>query len=68
MSPPDTDVEKQAKRHRGPLYGTLAVVVFALALLVGLIFWVVGTGNEPREAEHGAENGPAAEAAAGEEG
>lgn len=35
MSAPRTDIETQARWHRGPIMGMIAVVVFAL----GLLFW-----------------------------
>ena len=47
MSAPDTDVEKQSKRHSIPLVGMIASVVFALVLLVALIMYVTAAGNEP---------------------
>jgi len=59
MSPPDVPVEKQERRHRGPLIGMILVVVFG----VGLIFyWIAeaivqspesgnGAGGEPTPAE-----------------
>lgn len=31
MSPPDTNVQKQAKRHRGPLVGIVVACLIALA-------------------------------------
>lgn len=31
MTAPQTDVEKQAKRHRGPLVGIVLVLIVALA-------------------------------------
>ncbi|MEM9798527.1 MAG: hypothetical protein AAF919_18705 [Pseudomonadota bacterium] len=33
MSAPDTNVEKQEKRHAGPLIGIAAAVVFGLILV-----------------------------------
>ncbi len=36
MSAPHTDIEKQRRRHRGPLIGMALVVVFAVALI---FFW-----------------------------
>jgi hypothetical protein len=36
MSAPQTNLPKQRRRHRGPLIGLVAVVLFA----VGLIFWL----------------------------
>lgn len=47
MSAPDTNTEKQARRHRGPLTGMLGVVLFALVLLAGLAVWVASRGNTP---------------------
>lgn len=51
MSAPNTDLEKQAKRHRGPLRGMFAVVLFALVLLALLAFWAFGRGGDPEGAE-----------------
>ena len=51
MSAPKTDLDKQEKRHKGPLSGMGFVVVFALALLVVLVIWLSATGNEPQGAE-----------------
>lgn len=50
MSAPTTDLEKQEKRHRGPLTGIIAVVVFALALLLLLVAYVVYQGDSPEGA------------------
>ncbi len=33
MSAPQTNIETQKRRHRGPIIGIIAVVVFALGLL-----------------------------------
>ena len=30
MTAPNTNVEKQAKRHRGPLFGIIAAIIVAL--------------------------------------
>ena len=51
MSAPKTDLDKQEKRHRGPLRGMAVVVAFALVLLVVLITWISANGNEPEGAE-----------------
>lgn len=40
MSAPQTNIDRQKKRHRGPLLGIGAVVAFALALLLGLSVWL----------------------------
>ena len=47
MSAPKTDLDKQEKRHRGPLGGMALAVVFALVLLVALITWLSANGNDP---------------------
>lgn len=47
MSAPDTNVEKQEKKHKVPLVGMVAVVGFALVLLLGLVFFVFADGEEP---------------------
>ncbi|MGR3463355.1 hypothetical protein [Limimaricola sp.] len=50
MSAPQTDVEKQEKRHKGPLTGMAVVAVFGVLLILFLLFIGFGQGNEP-EAE-----------------
>ncbi|MBB3712969.1 hypothetical protein FHS00_002567 [Limimaricola variabilis] len=50
MSAPHTDVEKQEKRHKGPLTGMAIVAVFGVLLILLLVFLGFGQGNEP-EAE-----------------
>lgn len=50
MSAPHTDVEKQEKRHKGPLAGMAVVAVFGVLLILLLVFLGFGQGNEP-EAE-----------------
>ena len=49
MSAPDTNIEKQEKRHRGPLYGMKIVVAIALILMIGLFFFLAENGNTPGE-------------------
>jgi len=45
MSASEGDLEKQKRRHRGPLIGMALVVVFA----VGLIgYWVIGEARDGR--------------------
>jgi hypothetical protein len=51
MSAPHTDVEKQKKKHRTPLLGMRAVVLWSLILLVLLIAFIALTGNEPTGAD-----------------
>ena len=51
MSAPETNIDKQTRRHRGPLRGMLAVVLFALVMLAILAFWAFGRGGTPQGAE-----------------
>ena len=51
MSAPDTNVEKQAEKHKGPLTGMAAGLLFAGLLLFGLIIWVVARGGTPEGAD-----------------
>ena len=37
MTPPDANLDKQKRRHRGPLIGIGVVVVFAVALIA---YWI----------------------------
>jgi hypothetical protein len=41
MSAPDTNVEKQERRHKAPLLGMKGVVVFAALSLIGFVFYTV---------------------------
>lgn len=41
MAAPDTNLEKQKRRHRGPLIGMGVSVVFVAVLL----FWLFGTDS-----------------------
>lgn len=51
MSAPNTNVEKQTKRHKPSLFGMGAAIVFATILFVGLMFWISANGNDPETAE-----------------
>ena len=66
MSAPDSDLERQAKRHRGPLRGMFAVVLFALVLLAILAIWVVMRGGTPEGAETQVQTGLGVAAVGGE--
>lgn len=65
MAQPDTNVEKQARRHAGPLIGMAAVLLF---VLVALVWWLSSafSGPDPSEpsstAEVPATSAPAAPA------
>lgn len=61
MSAPHTDLEKQARRHRGPLNGMFAVVLFALVMLGILGFWAFGRGGAPEGADVQVQTGVAEE-------
>ncbi|MEJ6396716.1 hypothetical protein [Yoonia sp. 208BN28-4] len=47
MSAPQTDVEKQAKRHKGPLAGIMIGLIVAGLLFVGYITWLSYNSDEP---------------------
>ena len=47
MSAPHTDLDKQEKRHKAPLLGMGAAVMFAAVLLVLMIGWLVMRGGTP---------------------
>ena len=49
MSAPDTNVEKQVKRHNTPLTGMAVAGGFAAILLLGLLIWLSANGNTPEE-------------------
>ncbi|MFN3208718.1 MAG: hypothetical protein ACE369_06900 [Roseovarius sp.] len=46
MTPPDTNVEKQAKRHKGPLGGMTLAVVFASVLFAIFYVFVISGGED----------------------
>lgn len=50
MSAPDTNTQKQAEKHRGPLTGMMAVVLFALVLLAVTGIVLVNRGGAPEGA------------------
>ena len=49
MSAPNTNVEKQEKKHKPALLGIKGAMIFAAALLLGLVTWLSYQGNEPGE-------------------
>ena len=51
MSPPDTNLEKQKRRHWGPLWGIGLAVLFAVGLFLWWITYVVEQGGPPQGAE-----------------
>jgi len=51
MSAPDTDVEKQSKRHRPALIGIVAAAVFGVLMMIVLTLFVFARGDEPEGAD-----------------
>lgn len=49
LSAPDTNIEKQEKRHKGPLSGMALAAIIAALGFVGVLAWLAWTGMEPRE-------------------
>ncbi len=50
MSAPNTNLEKEEKRHKGPLIGMALAAVFGVGLILVLTFMQSADGNEPDEA------------------
>lgn len=53
MSAPQTNIDRQKKRHRGPLLGIVAAVIFALALVLGLGGWTAPEDTSPTTQQNG---------------
>lgn len=51
MSSPNTNLEKQQDRHKGPLTGIAGVLIFAGVLFIALTGWTVYQGGEPEGAK-----------------
>lgn len=51
MSPPDTDIERQKKRHKPALMGIRGALILAAVLFLGLLTWLAYNGQEPRTPE-----------------
>jgi hypothetical protein len=47
MSASETNIDKQAKRHRGPLIGMIIALVWAGALFIGFLLWTAYQGDNP---------------------
>lgn len=52
MSAPETNIEKQTRRHRGPLYGMAFVLAFAAVIFAAFLAWTSyqsdpATPNDP---------------------
>lgn len=49
MSAPDTNVEKQADRHKGPLWGMGSVLIWAGLLFAAFLAWTAYQGDDASE-------------------
>lgn len=47
MSASETNIEKQKKRHRGPLTGMAMVIIWAVLLFSGFITWLAYQSDNP---------------------
>jgi len=47
MSAPDTNIEKQTKRHRGPLAGIAIALMWAGLLFAGFMIWTAYSAGNP---------------------
>jgi len=47
MSASNTNIEKQAKRHRGPLIGIAFALAWAAVLFVGFMIWTAYQADNP---------------------
>lgn len=50
MSAPKTNLDRQVSRHRGPLFGMMAVGGFVAVLLLGWLFYEMRGAPEATEA------------------
>jgi hypothetical protein len=50
MSAPNTNVEKQERRHRPALLGIRGVLVFVALITIGLVFYIMVVGSDPDQA------------------
>ncbi len=46
MSAPDTNIEKQTRRHKGPLVGIIGAVVVAGLLFIAFLTWIADGPGE----------------------
>lgn len=58
MSHSENNLDRQVKRHKGPLYGMIAVVAFAAVLLV----WWLGTEVDEAPGTPASDPAPASQA------
>lgn len=50
MSAPDTNIDTQKRRHRGPLTGLTLALIGVAALFLAWLGWIAMQGQAPREA------------------
>jgi hypothetical protein len=46
MSAPDTNIEKQEKRHKPALMGIKGAIGFGVLMVLVLLFFVIGNGRD----------------------
>ena len=46
MSAPNTNVEKQSRRHAGPIIGMAAGLAFVVIILIAYFFWIASPSTE----------------------
>ncbi|MGJ8618036.1 MAG: hypothetical protein ACSHWS_14435 [Sulfitobacter sp.] len=46
MSAPDTDLEKQERRHKAPLLGMKSIIIFAALMLVALVLYTMSQSDD----------------------
>lgn len=51
MSAPDTNLEKQKRRHKGPLGGMKLVLGLVALLFAAFLIWTVAASDGPEGAE-----------------
>lgn len=49
MSAPKTNIDRQISRHRGPLYGMIAVGAFVAVLVLGWMFYETADSRDATE-------------------
>lgn len=49
MTPPDTDLNKQKRRHRGPLIGMAIIVVIGVGAILYWVFEEAATAPGPED-------------------
>lgn len=47
MSASNTNLDKQVRRHRGPLFGIAMVLIFAAVLFAGFMVWTAYASDNP---------------------